>query len=104
MKCILLLGASVLIFPVWSHAADSVKVSPPQNKVLSSPDTNQRYVFGQISDFRRDQYLLDTKTGRLWQKVCAKSGDKGSGDDNCLAVLQIVPYLTLDDKISITPQ
>jgi hypothetical protein len=28
-----------------------------------------RYVLGQISDARRDQYLLDTKTGRLWEVI-----------------------------------
>jgi hypothetical protein len=104
MKRILLLGASVLVSSGWSHAADAVKITPPQSKVLSSQEANQRYVFGQISEYRRDQYLLDTKTGRLWQKVCAKSGDKGSGDDNCLAVLQVVPYVTLDDRLGITPE
>ena len=28
-----------------------------------------RFVFGQISDYRADQYMLDTQTGRLWQVV-----------------------------------
>lgn len=28
-----------------------------------------RYVFGQISEYRKDQYLLDTATGRVWQTV-----------------------------------
>lgn len=32
---------------------------------LSAP--GGRYVFGQLSDYRRDQYLLDTQTGRVWQ-------------------------------------
>lgn len=26
-----------------------------------------RFVFGQVSEARRDQYLLDTQTGQLWQ-------------------------------------
>lgn len=26
-----------------------------------------RFVFGQISEMRRDQYLLDTQTGQVWQ-------------------------------------
>jgi hypothetical protein len=34
------------------------------NKILSSE--NGRYVFGQISDHRADQYMLDSKTGKLW--------------------------------------
>lgn len=45
-------------------AADSEQALP---RVLGSP--NGRYVFGQISDFRADQFLLDTQTGRLWQIV-----------------------------------
>lgn len=28
---------------------------------------NGRYVFGQISPLRADQFMLDTQTGRLWQ-------------------------------------
>jgi len=36
----------------------------PDNKTLSSAN---RYVFNQISDFRKDQYMLDTHTGRLWR-------------------------------------
>jgi uncharacterized protein (UPF0297 family) len=53
--------------PVVAVAASPVEVKPPQAKVLSSPEG--RYIFGQISDFRSDQFLLDTKTGRLWQIV-----------------------------------
>jgi hypothetical protein len=32
-----------------------------------------RYVFGQVSTIREDQFLLDTKTGRLWH--LSMSGD-----------------------------
>jgi len=35
-----------------------------------------RYVFGQISDIRSDQYLLDTKTGKIWNVVINKKGVK----------------------------
>lgn len=44
--------------------AEPVEVKPSQQKNLSSP--GGRFVFGQISDFRRDQFMLDTQTGRLW--------------------------------------
>jgi len=33
-----------------------------------------RFVMGQISTMRRDQYLLDTKTGRLWVVVKGENG------------------------------
>jgi hypothetical protein len=32
--------------------------------ILAAP--GGRYVFGQVSVMRRDQFLLDTQTGRLW--------------------------------------
>ncbi|MBW2064198.1 MAG: hypothetical protein JRJ03_04610 [Deltaproteobacteria bacterium] len=51
--------------------------------VLSS--AGGRYVFGQISDSSRDQFMLDTLTGRLWR--IAKSGEIG-------LFLRAIPYKT----------
>ena len=45
---------------------------PPRPTVLGAP--GGRFVFGQISDMRRDQFLLDTQTGRLWVVVADKDG------------------------------
>jgi hypothetical protein len=42
--------------------------------VLAAP--GGRYVLGQISSFRRDQFLLDTQTGRVWTSVNAGTSDK----------------------------
>jgi hypothetical protein len=71
-------------------AQEAVKVKPPQNKVLSAEDG--RFVFGQISEYRRDQYLLDTRTGRLWRVVTTKNPDGTEGPD----VLEPVAYVTLE--------
>lgn len=38
--------------------------SSNRGNVLSAP--GGRYVFGQVSEYAKDQYLLDTQTGRLW--------------------------------------
>jgi len=72
--------------------AQPVKVVPPQNKILES--SGGRYVFGQISEYRRDQYMLDTKTGRLWN--IAVNNKKQSW-------LQIVPYGSVNGSMSILP-
>ena len=56
-------------------------------KILSAQDG--RYVFGQVSSFRLDRFMLDTKTGRLWQIVMNK--------DSTIC-LQIVPYQSYDLK------
>lgn len=61
-----------------AFAADPVPVIPPAQKVLSSQDG--RYVFGQVSDFRRDQFLLDTRTGRMWKLSYETDPDKPSSD------------------------
>lgn len=53
--------------PYVASAEDKVKIVPEKSRTLSTP--NGRFVLGQISDFRSDQYLLDTQTGRLWQAV-----------------------------------
>jgi len=72
--------------------AQPVKVVPPQNKILES--SGGRYVFGQISKYRRDQYMLDTKTGRLWN--IAENDKKQSW-------LQIVPYGNVNGRMSVIP-
>ena len=46
----------------------------PQHKILSSD--NGRFVFGQISGSSKDQFMLDTATGRLWR--IGESGKLGT--------------------------
>ena len=65
---------------------------PPRHEVLSS--NSGRFVFGQISDSSKDQFMLDTLTGRLWQ--IAESGDVG-------LYLREVPYRTGRDTYSPIP-
>lgn len=64
--------AIVLLFSSTAFAAETVKVKPPANKLLTTE--NGRYVFGQISEMRRDQFMLDTKTGKLWNIVVVTIG------------------------------
>ena len=63
--------------------AEPVEVIPPENKTLSSG--NNRFVYGQISQNKIDQYMLDTHTGRLWVIVT-------SGNDERRR-LEPVPYV-----------
>jgi len=53
---------------IMASGAFSQSASPP-GSVLSAQ--GGRFVFGQVSEARRDQHLLDTQTGRLWRPVCA---------------------------------
>jgi hypothetical protein len=68
-KFLLTIQTSLLLASILVLAQVGIAYSQ-QRRVLSSP--NGRYVFGQISDFRSDQFLLDTKTGRLWGLVVDK--------------------------------
>jgi len=62
-------------------------------RVLSSP--NGRFVFGQISDSSKDQYMLDTWTGRLWR--ISESGEIGK-------FLAPIPYKTKDGRYLYVPE
>jgi len=64
-----------------------------QQKLLSS--ANGRFVFGQISNSSKDQFMLDTLTGRLWR--IAESGAIG-------IFLRSVPYRNEDGKCSALPE
>jgi len=85
----------VVLSICFSHNihAEPVEVIPPQNKTLVT--NNGRFVFGQISGMKRDQYMLDTQTGRLWQIV--QSIDES-------VTLQIVPYKHIDGNVSVVPE
>ena len=64
-----------------------------QQKLLSS--ANGRFVFGQISDSSKDQFMLDTFTGRLWR--IAESGAIG-------IFLRAVPYRNEEGECSMLPE
>jgi len=49
-----------LIFASTSFAQKNTNVST----------SGGRFQLIQLSDFRRDQFLLDTQTGKIWKKVC----------------------------------
>lgn len=52
-----------LVLLLASGAA--VAQEPKKGRVLATE--TGRYVLGQIGEFAVDQYMLDTKTGRVWQ-------------------------------------
>jgi len=54
-----------------------------------------RYVFGQISDSSKDQFMLDTLTGRLWR--IGETGTVG-------LFLQSVPYKDEKNEYRVLPE
>ncbi|MBN1103117.1 MAG: hypothetical protein JXL84_06865 [Deltaproteobacteria bacterium] len=64
----------------------------PQPNVLCA--AGGRFVFGQVSDSSKDQFMLDTWTGRLWR--ISESGGVG-------LFLNPVPYRIKDGKYEPLP-
>jgi hypothetical protein len=86
-------AAALLLLCAPTLAQDG-KPAPPQARVLQAD--GGRFVFGQISDFRRDQFMLDTKTGRLWRVVTSTVGEPGKQQD--VYLLEHVLYVGPDNK------
>jgi len=86
--------ATALLISSTAFAAEPVKVKPPANKLLTTE--NGRYVFGQVSEMRRDQYMLDTKTGKLWNIVAATTGEGEFKQE--VTILQPILYKHQDGR------
>ncbi len=87
----------VLLSRLAVHAQPLGLGSGPQGSeatagVLAS--SNARFVFGQVSDSSKDQFMLDTFTGRLWR--IAESGKLGT-------YLKPVLYCAEDGQCSSLP-
>jgi hypothetical protein len=91
MKIKLIIPGVLLSALITLHvSAQNLDVRPA---VLSA--SGGRYVFGQVSSFRGDKYMLDTQSGRLWQIVT---------DTNNAILLQPVPYVSIDGTVtSVVP-
>lgn len=87
MKKMLLL---LLIVALTNSIAQS-----KENKNRSLSSENGRFVFGQISEYRRDQYLLDTQTGRIWQII---------EDSSKVLSLQQILFKSIDGLKSLLPE
>lgn len=73
---------ATLALAIISSAASA---QPAADAIGQLSAAGGRYVFGQISAMRRDQYLLDTQTGRVWQLVCAEKDKNDSSKCNLTA-------------------
>jgi hypothetical protein len=99
-KFITVISLSVLWMGIPLHTSLAqpigLKASPSVQKqkadILGTP--GGRYLFGQLSDSSKDQFMLDSLTGRLWR--ISESGEVGP-------YLNPVPYRGKDGKYSNQP-
>jgi len=90
LSLLVLLGATTVC--AQPLGLGSSQLRPSQNKILSSE--NGRFVFGQVSNSGKDQFMLDTATGRLWR--ISETGRIG-------IFLKSVPYLDEKGERSTLP-
>ena len=95
-----------IVTALFSPVLLGAERTPAQSFGILSPKTQQdsrvtilasengRFSFGQISDSSKDQFMLDTCSGRLWR--ISESGKIGM-------YLKTVPYCTGDWKCSPLP-
>lgn len=97
---IFMISLSVLWTGVPLHASLAQPIGMKQSPSAQKQKPNVlgtgggRYLFGQISDSSKDQFMLDSLTGRLW-RIC-ESGEVGP-------YLNPVPYRDRDGKYSNQP-
>jgi len=81
--------------PVWAQPLGIMSQQPQKEPHKGSLRSDQgRFVFGQISDSSKDQFMLDTHTGRLWR--ISETGRIG-------LFLQTVPYKASDGTYTDLP-
>jgi hypothetical protein len=86
-----LFGSENVLAQTLGSSAQQTEKS--KQEILSSE--NGRFVFGQISDSSKDQFMLDTVTGRLWR--IAETGEIGM-------FLRAIPYRNDEGDISHVPE
>lgn len=86
------LAALALLEPMAATAQTSNRPA-----VLATP--GGRYVFGQVSEFKSDQYLLDTQTGRMWKFItfCADTTKKETCGDPVMRPVEFQVQVEPDD-------
>ncbi|MBN1832839.1 MAG: hypothetical protein JW896_12095 [Deltaproteobacteria bacterium] len=79
--------------PAQTLGAQQQRSEKPRQEVLFSE--NGRFIFGQISDSSKDQFMLDTLTGRLWR--IAETGEIGM-------FLRAIPYRNDEGEMTYVPE
>lgn len=80
---------------IFTAAWVTIAVAAAQTPINIGPALSAsggRFVFGQVSEARRDQYLLDTQTGRMWRPVCVVK-DKDDATKCMLNAMEPMDFL-----------
>lgn len=91
MKAFVIALSSVIMLLVAAFAAVKLDLLP--RPLIEIRNDTGRFVIQQLGEARRDQYVLDTRTGRIWQ-----FGE----DERRNSFLIPVPYNRIDGSKSFT--
>lgn len=75
---------------IFTTALFFSSISFAQKKQNTATQQNGRFQLIQLSDMRRDQYLLDTQTGKIWVGTCGVSDKNGNCAYNLWAPQDVV--------------
>lgn len=91
----------VFLFFSFNALADASNKAKIVNSQLSS--ASGRFVFGQVSDMARDQFMLDTQTGQLWSIALTDINIEGVKKE--ITILRPIFYTNgALDSFSVTPE
>lgn len=62
---------AVLIFSAALQSTALAQAPSGYKKGVGTVATGGRFQLIQLSEYRRDQYMIDTATGRVWEPVCS---------------------------------
>jgi hypothetical protein len=83
---------ALIVVALAVFAAPSSATEPPASGTVMAGHGG-RFVFGKISDYRRDQFMLDTQSGRLWRMVCLEFAAPPNATDCVQYALSEIPYV-----------
>lgn len=78
-----------------------VDTPPTSQELRTFASTPGRYQLLQMGSMRRDQFLLDSQDGKVWQKVCAYSSNNAIGNCDIEAFEEVTIIRTVADEDSV---
>lgn len=84
--------SALILLGLFSKAALAEDPARNQTQQKNLSSQNGRFVFGQISGLARDQYMLDTQTGKLWQLTLSDSYDAEGKKNGTYTFLNPIGY------------
>ncbi|MGZ3694126.1 MAG: hypothetical protein ACXWQO_07985 [Bdellovibrionota bacterium] len=84
MKILIIFGLMIACVPAFAKGATTAGVA--------------KFQLIQLGDYHKDQFLLDTDTGKFWKPVCTKADAAGNCTGTMIWQLQVIEEITMAPK------